>query len=116
MSTTVLYRDEQAGKKVKTISAATTLTQSDSGKLLVLNAAAGAAVTLPSPVAGFNCRVYVGATFATTAWTIVGDSNIYGSALVNGASVVADDETTITLSASAETIGDTPPDRVTRAG
>lgn len=94
---------------LETISAAKTLDVSDSGKIFVLSNATGAEITLPAPVSGLNFKFVVGLAFATTSWTIVtnGSSNIiYGTVLVNGASVVGSQEDTITFAASAETLGD----------
>jgi hypothetical protein len=93
----------------ETLTGATTLTAEDSGKVFILNAAAGAQVTLPAvaDAAGQNYRFIVGALFATTAWTIKAASNkIQGGVIVNSVNVPAADENTITFSASADTIGD----------
>jgi hypothetical protein len=94
---------------VETLTGATTLTAEDSGKVFVLNAAAGAQITLPAvaDAAGQNYRFIVGALFATTAWTVRAASNrIQGGVIVNSTLVPAADENTITFSASADTIGD----------
>jgi len=94
---------------VETLTGATTLTAEDSGKVFVLNAAAGAQITLPAvaDAAGQNYRFIVGALFATTAWTVKAASNrIQGGVIVNSTLVPAADENTITFSASADTIGD----------
>lgn len=107
MSVTTLYRDEKAAKSVETISAARILKDGDTGKVFILSAAAGAAVSLPAPKAGLNFKFITGSAFATTAWTIVCPSAIgQGGAIVNSTFVPAANETTITLSASAETVGD----------
>ena len=94
---------------IETLTGATTLTAEDSGKVFILNAAAGAQVTLPAvaDAAGQNYRFIVGALFATTAWTVRAASNkIQGGVIVNSTLVPAADENTITFSASADTIGD----------
>jgi len=94
---------------VETLTGATTLTAEDSGKVFVLNAAAGAQITLPAvaDAAGQNYRFIVGALFATTAWTVRAASNrIQGGVIVNSTLVPAADENTITFSASADTVGD----------
>jgi hypothetical protein len=108
MSTTILYGDEKLALKVETISTARTLTASDSGKYFTLSASAGVAVTLPSvTVAGFRARFTVGASFATTNFTIVAPTAvIQGSADVNSTLVPASNENTISFVASAETVGD----------
>lgn len=107
MSTTRIFRDSKANDVVETISAAKTLTASDSGKTFILSAAAGAAIALPAAFSGFKAKFIVGAAFATTAFTIVSsETNIQGTVLVNGASVLGEDEDTITFSAAAENVGD----------
>lgn len=98
---------------VNTISAATTLTAADVG-IHVLDAAAGATVTLPSlPTDGKELyfKFIVGAAFDTTNWVIdsaEGD-NINGGIVDIGstpAAVVASGEDQINFVATAETIGD----------
>ena len=94
---------------METLTGAATLTAEDSGKVFILNAAAGAQITLPAvaDAAGQNYRFIVGALFATTAWTIRAASNrIQGGVIVNSALVPGADENTITFSASADTVGD----------
>jgi len=95
-------------KRTETISTATTLTASDSGKLFTLSAAAGVAITLPAvTVDGFYARFTVGAAFATTNFTIVSTTNvIQGSADVNSTLVPGANENTISFVATAETVGD----------
>ena len=92
---------------VVTPTAATTLTKADSGKTIMLNAAAGFAITLPAPVAGLKFNFVVGAAFATTNFTVVSVGNIIqGGADVNSTFVPAANENTISFVATAETIGD----------
>jgi len=94
---------------VETVAVATTLTAKDSGKVLILKAAAGAQITLPAVAtsAGLRFKFIVGQLFATTDWTVKALSNaIEGSVLVNGAHVAGVDENTISFVASAESIGD----------
>ena len=93
----------------KTLTAAYAISTAENGIEYVLNAAAGAAVTLPAPVAGLAFQFTVGAAFATTNWTIVTNASaniISGSVEVAGAVVVAGTEDTISFVATAETIGD----------
>ena len=107
--TTVSNDDLRQVGQVETLSAAATLTAEESGKLLILSAAAGAQVTLPAVAtsAGYKYRFVVGLAFATTAWTIkAATSKIQGGVIVNSVNVPAADENTITFSASAETVGD----------
>jgi len=95
--------------QTQVLSVATTLSAADSGRLLSLNAAAGAQITLPAVAtsAGLNFRFAVQALFATTAWTIKAASSvIQGGAIVNSVNVPSANRNTITFSASADTIGD----------
>jgi len=102
-------------KNVHSLTAAYVVLPSDSGKVFTLNAAAGAAITLPSVAdaqEGWNCRFIVGTAFATTDWIITAtaaimvgginelevDSTNDGPSAVNG--------TTINIELGAETIGD----------
>lgn len=94
---------------VTTVDAALTLTAEDSGKVYALNAAAGAAITLPTAAAGLRYQFIVAAAFATTNWTVVTATAlgiINGGAVVNGAVVAAAGEDSINFIATAETIGD----------
>jgi hypothetical protein len=90
------------------VTAAKALTIADSGKVFVLKAAAGAAITLPSAAAGkWNFRFVTGLAFATIAWTVTATSQvIQGGAIVNSAFVPAANENVITFVATAETLGD----------
>lgn len=54
--------------QVRTLAAAATLTEADSGKIILLNLATGFTVTLPN-LAGFSCRFYVKIA-PTTAYII----------------------------------------------
>ena len=93
---------------VENITGAKTLTADDSGKTFFLNAAAGAAVTLPAVAAGLRFEIIVGALFATSNWVVSsaeGD-NIDGSIEVAGAVVVAGAEDQVNFVASAEALGD----------
>jgi len=86
--------------------AAVTLTAAQSGMNVMLNAAAGFAITLPAVAAGLRYRFTVGANFATTNFTIVTPGLvdiIQGGATVAGADVPAADEDTISFVATAET-------------
>lgn len=94
---------------VESIDAARTLDDDDNGKCFLLNAAAGAPITLPAPKSGLNFRFVVALAFATTPWTIVtngGDNVIQGNSVVNGASVIASDEDQIELDEGSDTVGD----------
>lgn len=112
MSTTFLNVSNDVERQlanVEAVTGAVTLTAEDSGKVLILKAAAGAQITLPSldESLGLRFKFIVGLAFATTDWTILADSNvIQGSVLVNGAHVAGSNENTISFVASAESIGD----------
>lgn len=111
MSTHVTNPVARKRDAVSTLSAAATLTAADSGSVYVLDAAAGATVTLPALEAGLYFKFIVGAAFATSNWVIdsaEGD-NINGFVADIGAipaGVVASGEDQINFVASAETIGD----------
>tara|TARA_R110002074_G_C12044352_1_gene619008 strand:+ start:95 stop:505 length:411 start_codon:yes stop_codon:yes gene_type:complete len=96
------------------LDAAYVVLPSDSGKIFVLNAAAGAAITLPSVAdmgKGWNCRIITGLAFATTDWIvtataaiIAGGINELPAGTVGPYSAAA---TTITIGFdSEESIGD----------
>ena len=96
-----------SAENIVTVAVATTLTKADSGKVIVLNAATGAAITLPSVTSKWNFKFLVGAAFATTNWTVVAPTSvIQGGAIVNSTYVPGVNENTISFVASAETIGD----------
>jgi len=107
MATHVTNDVSRVFAKTQTIAAATILTAADTGKVFFLNAAAGAAVTLPEPEEGLQFKFIVGAAFATTNWTVVAPDNIIqGSCEVAGAVVVGSNENTISFVATAEGLGD----------
>lgn len=96
-----------SAENIVTVAVATTLTKADSGKVIVLNASTGAAITLPSVTSKWNFKFLVGAAFATTNWTVVAPTSvIQGGAIVNSTYVPGVNENTISFVASAETIGD----------
>lgn len=98
----------RARAEVETITGAQTLTAADSGKVFILDAAAGATVTLPALAAGLNFKFFVGAAFATTNWVVASSEgdNITGNIIVNGAAVPAAAEDQINFVNTAETVGD----------
>jgi len=95
-------------ERTNTISTATTLTASDSGKTFTLSGSAGVAVTLPAvTVDGFNAKFIIGSAFATTNFTLVSPTSIIqGGGIVNSVFVPASNENTISFVATAETVGD----------
>lgn len=91
----------------KDITDDTTLTVEDSGKVCVLKAAAGAAVTLPDSAVTWNFRFVTGLAFGTSNWTITADDIIVqGGAIVNSTFVPAANENTINFVNTADTLGD----------
>ncbi len=97
MSVSRQYRQLDAEVDYKAISADTTLTPSESGKVILLDAI-GEVITLPAVEAGLNYKFICTVTAVTTDWTIVAATNvIFGSAQVAGAVIAADAENTITL-------------------
>lgn len=100
--------DGKQNSLIEVAAEAITLTDEDSGKTFVLNAAAGVAITLPSvALAGFKAKFVVGAAFATTDFTVVSATNvIQGGAIVDSTFVPAANENTVSFVATAETLGD----------
>ena len=102
-------------KNVHSLTAAYVVLPSDSGKVFTLNAAAGAAITLPSVAdaqEGWNCRFIVGTAFDTTDWIITATAAIMVGG-INELEVDTSDDgpvtvagTTINIELGAETIGD----------
>jgi len=102
---------ERALEVVETLSATQTLTKGDSGKVFILDAAAGKTITLPALAEGLRFKFIVGAAFATDNWVIASSEgdNINGIIADMGATVAgvpAAGEDQINFVASAETIGD----------
>jgi hypothetical protein len=93
---------------VQTVTGALALTAADSGKTLILNAAAGANITLPALSAGLKFKFIVGAAFATTSWTVTSTAgdDLQGSVIVAGAVVDVDAADVITFVNTAENVGD----------
>jgi hypothetical protein len=108
--TSTVWRTLLDGREpIITPTAAAELTAAQTGSQIMLNAAAGFAITLPLPAAGLRYRFTVAAAFATTNFTVVtnGSANIIeGSINVAGAIVDADARDVITFVATAENIGD----------
>jgi len=97
MSVTILYRDLDANKEQRSLTADTTLTYSDSGKTILLDAT-GEAITLPAVKAGINYKFVCQVTTAATDWTIINGADVmYGSAIVNSTHVACSAKDIITL-------------------
>ena len=102
-------------KHVHSLTGAYTVLASDSNKEFILNAAAGAAITLPSVAnkgEGWNCRFIVGTAFATSDWVITATAAVIKGG-INELEVDTEDDgpstvsgTTITFELGAETLGD----------
>lgn len=96
---------------VNTVAAATTLTSENNGQVIIMDAAAGATITLPALADGLRFKFVVGSTFITTNWIVAsaeGD-NINGiiasmGATVAGVPAVGEDQ--INFVATAEAVGD----------
>ena len=99
-------------KNVHSLTEAYQCLDSDSGKVFVLNAAAGAAITLPTVAntsEGWNAKFIVGTAFATTDWTIVASAAVIKGGVNEltdsvGPNTVAHAQ--INLELAADTIGD----------
>jgi len=88
MATTISNDVKRILDKYVTVSALRQLYWADSGTTYFLNAAAGAAITLPAVKAGVSFKFITAASFITTAWTVTGGAAvIQGSILVNGAKI-----------------------------
>jgi len=113
MANNITYSNDNVTmlQRTGTIAAATTLTKADSGTTYILDAAAGATVTLPALADGLHFKFVVGAAFATTNWIIdsaEGD-NINGFISDMGSTpavVLASGEDQVNFVLSAESIGD----------
>ena len=102
-------------KHVHSLTGAYTVLASDSNKEFILNAAAGAAITLPSVAnmgEGWNCWFIVGTAFATSDWVITATAAVIKGG-INELEVDTEDDgpstvsgTTITFELGAETLGD----------
>ena len=97
MATTYSFRPTDANKDQRSLSADTTLTASDTGKTLLLDAI-GEAILLPAPLAGLEYKFLVTAPVVTTSWTVAATGAlIYGSVTEAGLVQLASAETTITI-------------------
>ena len=97
MSTTISYRQLDANTDQKAVTADTTLTYSDCGKTILLDAT-GEDILLPAPLAGANYKFLVTAAVATSSWTVAATGAlIYGSVTEAGLVQLASAETTITI-------------------
>lgn len=94
---------------VKDVTGATTLVAADNGKLMSLNAAAGAAITLPAVAnTGWTARFVVSTVFATSDWVVSsaeGD-NIEGCLNIASTLTTVDAADSFTFELGAENIGD----------
>ena len=91
------FRNETAGQDQRSLSADTTLTVSDSGKTIFLDAV-GEAILLPAPTANVKYKFCVTAAVITSAWTIAATGAlIYGSVTEAGLVQLSSAETTITI-------------------
>lgn len=108
MATTYAYGDDKLNANIKSVSLATALTASDSGKVIILNGATGKAITLPAvTTSGFKVRIQTGTLFATTNWTITAPTAvIQGGAIVNSVFVPCASKAIISLAFGADTLGD----------
>jgi hypothetical protein len=110
MSTTINVSNDvtRIFDKTETLTGAYSVEHADSGKTFFLNAAAGAAITMPALKAGANYKFVVAAAFATSDWVITPSDadKLEGCLTVNGAAVDVDAADTITFELGAENIGD----------
>jgi len=102
-------------KNIVNLDTAYQMLDSDSGSVFMLNAAAGAAVTLPTVAntsKGWNAKFIVAQAFATTDWTIVASAAVIKGGVNELETDTGDDgpsstgATNMHLELAAETIGD----------
>ncbi len=95
---------------VKDVTGATTLTAADNGKIISLNAAGGAGITLPSATdnPGWTAKFVVSALFATSDWVITADPTDSLEGCLNIASTLTtvDAADSVTFEEGADNIGD----------
>ena len=92
---------------VESITGAKTLSTLDNGQTFLLNAAAGAAITLPAPFAGGRYKFITALNFITTDWVITATGALMnGNVQEAGAVQVVTAATTINLELAAESLGD----------
>jgi hypothetical protein len=110
MSTTINVSNDvtRIFDKTETLTGAYSVEHADSGKTFFLNAAAGAAISMPALKAGAHYKFVVAAAFATSDWVITPSDadKLEGCLTVNGAAVDVDAADTITFEEGAENIGD----------
>ena len=101
-------------KHVHSLTGAYVVLPSDSNKEFILNAAAGAAITLPSVAnmgEGWNCKFRVGTAFATTDWIVTATAAVLRGGIYERINDETNDSssaaaTTINFELGAETVGD----------
>ena len=99
-------------KNCHSLTGAYTVLASDSGKVFTLNAAAGAAITLPSVAdmqEGWHCSFHTGTLFATSDWVITATAAVIRGSVrevATGAANSTIDGTTITFELGADSLGD----------
>jgi len=106
---------QNGASSYESITGAKTITAADNGKTFGLNAAAGAAITMPTAAsagAGWKIRLRVETAFATTGWVatfaaseMAGNIGIVDIVTTVDGSFTASGNV-ITFTASAETVGD----------
>ena len=110
MSTTINVSNDvtRIFDKTETLTGAYSVEHADSGKTFFLNAANGAAITMPALKAGAHYKFVVAATFDTSDWVITPSDadKLEGCLTVNGAAVDVDAADTITFELGAENVGD----------
>jgi hypothetical protein len=110
MSTTINVSNDvtRIFDKTETLTGAYSVEHADSGKTFFLNAANGAAISMPALKAGAHYKFVVAAAFDTSDWVITPSDadKLEGCLTVNGAAVDVDAADTITFELGAENIGD----------
>lgn len=106
MSTYVTNDVTRVRPTFQALTADTTLTAADSGKVFLLDAT-GEVITLPAVSAGLNYKFICSVAVTGTDWTIINGADVmYGSATVAGAVVACAAKDVITLVADKFLPGD----------
>lgn len=110
MSTTINVSNDvtRIFDKTETLTGAYSVEHADSGKTFFLNAAAGAAISMPALKAGAHYKFVVAAAFATTDWVVTPSDagKLEGSLVVAGAAVDVAAGNSFTFELGAENVGD----------
>ena len=110
MSTTINVSNDvtRIFDKTETLTGAYSVEHADSGKTFFLNAAEGAAISMPALKAGANYKFVVAAAFDTSDWVVTPSDagKLEGSLVVAGDAVTVAAGNSFTFELGAENVGD----------